>query len=70
MQSIERLSTQLASGLAWLPNRKERNTENEDKRDKKEIKFFVCENCENQKCFVFHKFTTKTKTHVTSTFPA
>ena len=67
MQSIERLSTQLASGLAWLPNRKERNTENEDKRDKKEIKFFVCE---NQKCFVFHKFTTKTKTHVTSTFPA
>ena len=25
---------------------------------------------ENQKCFIFHKFTTKTKTHVTSTFPA
>ena len=57
MQSIERVRTQLGSGLAWLPNRKERNTENEDKRDKKEIKFFVCE---NQKCFIFHRFTTKT----------
>ena len=67
MQSIERLRTQLGSGPAWLPNRKRKETRKTKTREtRRKSSFFR----ENQKCFIFHKFTTKTEAHVTSTFPA